>query len=322
MGKERPDPAQLRRDAGVTMPNVVRFPRRYVSLAVLALLLFTAVPGCSRHVDPSPATTDPVTSSLVRDTAVAYLLRSDVITNVDPLVMVLMAWIGSNWDMAQLDGLYGRAADMAEAELLGGIADTPSETATLARLVLPELRTPVADISPPARGERSTTAGLHAALYCDVRPLAATDAAHLEALAAGEGYDPTHALLAALWARDLGCADPFWATLQTTSTNRVAKEFSARLANAQDLAAVVDDISIEQAVLLVHTGRQDVVPAGWLDAVRRRQLPDGGWSVEAWEESTPAEAIRSDWHPTLLALWLFWAAESPGRGLPMVRAGS
>ncbi|MBM4361999.1 MAG: hypothetical protein FJ104_04920, partial [Deltaproteobacteria bacterium] len=136
-----------------------------------------------------------------------------------------------------------------------------------------------------------------AALYCDLRPLPPDYPATLTAAAGLGGYELTHVLLALVWAEENGCPPPLGA--------------AARAAIESEVAAIAGtpgpppDLVIEAEAFLHLARRTDLLHPALTDELLALQLDDGGFPV------VPA-SIRSDWHPTGLALWVLLAVKDPG----------
>jgi hypothetical protein len=144
-----------------------------------------------------------------------------------------------------------------------------------------------------------------AALYCDEVPVADDYEARLEAIADEGGYGLTHAALAIEWLEENGCDLPSEAL-----RDRVIERMAAGL-NVDDR---LDDIEIESAAFLYYLDRADRVPSGFPEVLLRAQNPDGGWP-ELWPDT---EGKGSDWHPTVLALWVLLESEGRSNGAPMI----
>jgi hypothetical protein len=241
--------------------------------------------------------------------AVGYL--ATVQGELDPLHKSFAAWIGRNWGWTDLVDLKDRAAADARDGLAAGYESVPEVTA-LARISLPSERQPLIDARSVPINE--TSVAIHAALYCDTRSVDASDTELLRRHSSGDGYDATHALLAALIAKDLGCDDALWDEVMQTSIDRVESELVWRLASSPSLDAAVDDLSLEQTAFLLQAGRRAAITPEWMAAIRSRQLDDGGWS----DMDPGQEEQSSKWHATLVALWALsaWSSAGSNAGLP------
>lgn len=291
---------------------LIRARIRKGSLRGLAIMAVTLVIGTF-----TPACSDSAVTVDGGPEAVAYFSNPDVLRNVDPLVKVMLAWVGTNWDWQPLEDVRSRAADEVHSIIDSGDVASNLEVFALARLALPEERTPL--VNARAEGLSDTSLALHAALYCDERALVPEDRELITGLIDDGGYGTTHALLAAFWAEDLDCDDPFWEQTRQVATTRISDELQQRLASSGELASMVDDLSIEQTAFLLHAGATDVATPAWLAGIRDRQLSDGSWYLNAWVDDYPAHESVDNWHPTLLALWALSAAAGPGRQQPMIR---
>lgn len=141
------------------------------------------------------------------------------------------------------------------------------------------------------------------ALHCRSIPYPAEYAARLEADLALGGYETSHVLLALMWIRDQGCADP-------TPAGFYARALDATAALIDADHAVVTDLEIECATLLAYLGESSRIPTGFVEGVLAAQLPSGGW------RAGPGEPALG--HTSALALWLLEEVLHPGSGVTNV----
>ena len=251
----------------------------------------TATASTATTVDAPAPTATATAADVDRAVAAGAASVAPQLGSIDVASASLFDYLYRNWGVEGLSGARPQAEQRAAA---GGLVD---DEALLERLVL-------ADAPPPGipTDTEPTTAALADALHCDRRPV---DGDRLAALAAGGGYDTTHAALALGWMQELGCPVP--ADLRGRVVDRMADE----LADAAD--EPVTDLAAEQSAMLVYLGAGDRVPAGWAGRLLEAQRPDGGWS----EGGRP-----SFWHMTLLAMWTLAGLSDPGSGAPVVVAAS
>ncbi len=251
----------------------------------------TATASTATTVDAPAPTATATAADVDRAVAAGAASVAPQLGSIDVASASLFDYLYRNWGVEGLSGARPQAEQRAAA---GGLVD---DEALLERLVL-------ADVPPPGipTDTEPTTAVLADALHCDRRPV---DGDRLAALAAGGGYDTTHAALALGWMQELGCPVP--ADLRGRVVDRMADELAA---TSED---PVTDLAAEQSAMLVYLGAGDRVPAGWAGRLLEAQRPDGGWS----EGDRP-----SFWHLTLLAMWTLAGLSDPGSGAPVVLAAS
>lgn len=211
--------------------------------------------------------------------------------DVDAGSLMVFDYLHRNWAVVELSD----AASLAVTRL--NAPNRSADDALLDRLVDPAARLPtVAEIE--ASG-LPTTRVLAAALHCDRRPLSAAQDEALASLTDGGGYNTTHAALAVQWMAELGCSAD--GSLRSEIVDKIAAELTS--------ATAVTDLALEQSSVLWYLGAIDEVPDDWRARVIAAQRADGSW-VDG----------ENTWHTTLLAVWTLLALDSPGKGVPMVRA--
>ncbi len=264
-------------------------------MALVALILLTAACGGSDSTESGdPVGAAPVVSEAASpgdavEAGASYL--EDRYATIDVASLSLIAYVGTNWD----DPVLAAAAGAAQDRLATGELD-PEEVA-MARMADP---TRIAEASLAREFEPdSTSATLARVLRCDVDPLTEADLDALDALAAGGGYDATHAALAVMWLDELGCQVADAAERRERLVEAIATELTA--------AGAMTDLAVEQSAVLHYLDAGDRVPDGWTDQVLATQRTDGGWGERV-----------STWHMTLLAVWTILAETETSEGLPMV----
>lgn len=143
------------------------------------------------------------------------------------------------------------------------------------------------------------------AMYCGSHPLGSSHADYANAAAAMGGYELTHVLAAYAIARDTGCAYPV-----------VIDSVSAWQAEASRLIGLdgATDLQMEAALVLLWSGRRDLVPVDFVNRVVSAQWRSGGWSLHEGDRSPSA-------HATFLAVLflLEWTQEPLGPLVPPAR---
>lgn len=300
-----------------------------VGLAIAAL----AGASCATQTSSPQAAVEPVvdldpgleTSAVAaRDRGADYLAgRFD---EIDPLHLSGLGYIHRRWGVADLENAAAAGRERLDALLdsgggslgggsgtAGGASDSvgvsvdPTEILALRRFVTPEYRE-----APKGDGLSEVAVLITDALYCDVVPVTNEDLARWDALTERGGYEATHVVMAWFVAGDVGCDDSGIAEAGQRAADRVAAEFTARLAAGVD-AADVDDLMIEQAAFLERVGRGDILTPAFIEALVAAQLPDGGWPRNVGDTT-------SDWHATALAVWALSAATTPSADARWVEA--
>jgi hypothetical protein len=141
------------------------------------------------------------------------------------------------------------------------------------------------------------------ALYCDQLPVPDGYESMLRAMVAKGGYERTHVALAIAWLGENRCA-PHLPALRA----EVAEKMAAGVRNDGRF----DDLEYESAAFLYYLGRGDLVPRDFPASLLEAQNADGGWA-EHWPG-----VERSNWHPTVFALWVLLASEGRDNGAPMI----
>ncbi len=266
-------------------------------LAATAVGCATADPEVGPQEGLSPASNIPVADIDVASGRASRFL-TDNVDAIDPLHLSTLAYLHRNFGIAELgDAALGAEAGLAAVE--EGRAprweygDT-RQILGMARLVDPDRRTP-----PNRRPDSAEVEVLMSGLYCDVRPLTGDDADLWEKEARKGGYDATHVLLAAAWAREVGCELGVVDDAIDEAAAITEAEFEQRYLGVPK-PADIDDLGLEQAVFIEYAGRQRVMTAEWVEAVLAAQRPDGGWALSPTGGGTFED---SHWHPTALALW-------------------
>jgi hypothetical protein len=144
------------------------------------------------------------------------------------------------------------------------------------------------------------------ALYCDQQGLTINYPAMLEGAAVQGGYMLTHALLACIWIQENGCEVPL-------SASFIKDIYRATAALIND-DSVVEDLELEAAAFLYLAGQGALVNDAFIDRVIAAQHDDGGWAQYL---DRPNE---SDWHPTILGLFLLLQREYPADSYPPMLA--
>ena len=170
----------------------------------------TATASTATTVDAPAPTATATAADVDRAVAAGAASVAPQLGSIDVASASLFDYLYRNWGVEGLSGARPQAEQRAAA---GGLVD---DEALLERLVL-------ADAPPPGipTDTEPTTAVLADALHCDRRPV---DGDRLAALAAGGGYDTTHAALALGWMQELGCPVP--AELRGRVVDRMADELA------------------------------------------------------------------------------------------------
>jgi hypothetical protein len=140
------------------------------------------------------------------------------------------------------------------------------------------------------------------ALYCDQEGLALNYPAMLEDAARQGEYMLTHVLLACIWIQENGCEEPL-------SPSFIQDIYRATAALIND-DAVVEDLELEAAAFLYLAGQGKLVNDAFVEHVIAAQHDDGGWAQYL---DKPNE---SDWHPTILGLFLLLHVKYPAESYP------
>jgi len=140
------------------------------------------------------------------------------------------------------------------------------------------------------------------ALYCDQLGLTDNYPAMLEGAAVQGGYLLTHALLACVWFKENGYAVP----LSARFINDIYYATATLIGNDP----VVTDLELEAAAFLYLAGQGALVDGAFVDRVIAVQNYDGGWLLSS---NTPG---KSDWHPSILGLFLLLHREYPADSYP------
>jgi hypothetical protein len=112
------------------------------------------------------------------------------------------------------------------------------------------------------------------------------------------GYELTHVAIAIRWLEENGC-EPHLPALRA----EVADAIAAGVRSDPH----VDDVELESAALLYYLGRPELVPADFPLSILPAQRGDGGWAA------LPDDP-RSDWHPTMFALWVLLESRAWANG--------
>jgi hypothetical protein len=140
------------------------------------------------------------------------------------------------------------------------------------------------------------------ALYCDRWGLSANYLEMLEEEAHRGGYLLTHVLLALVWIEENGCG-------ASLSNDFIEDVYHATAALIGD-DSVVEDLELEAAAFLYLVGQGALVDDAFIDRVIAVQNDDGGWTrfLDRLGES--------DWHTTILGLFLLLHVEYPAASYP------
>jgi hypothetical protein len=144
------------------------------------------------------------------------------------------------------------------------------------------------------------------ALYCDQQELTINYPAMLQGAAFQGGYLLTHALLACVWFQENGCAVPLPASF--------VNDMYLATASLIGDDPVVTDLELEAAAFLYLAGQGELVKDSFVELVITVQNSDGGWLLSS---DTPG---NSDWHPTILGLFLLLHREYPADSYPPMLA--
>jgi len=144
------------------------------------------------------------------------------------------------------------------------------------------------------------------ALYCDQQEPTLNYPAMLQGAAFQGGYLLTHALLACVWFQENGCAVPLPASF-------INAMYHATVTLIGD-DPVVTDLELEAAAFLYLAGQDALVNDAFIDRVIEVQNTDGGW---LFSSNTPG---NSDWHSTILGLFLMLRREYPADSYPPMLA--
>lgn len=142
-----------------------------------------------------------------------------------------------------------------------------------------------------------------AALYCDEYALPYGYLGQISEGLRGDGYWPTHAVLAAMWAQENGCwNENSWHTLRPLMREALLTTIAKRPG--------ADDIFAESVAILYYAGFADDVKPVWLAKLIAAQNADGSW------RATPESPIPNA-HTTGLALWALLEARRGGTTEPV-----
>lgn len=144
------------------------------------------------------------------------------------------------------------------------------------------------------------------ALYCDRMGLTDNYPAMLQGAAFQGGYMLTHALLACVWLKENGCGVP----LSPAFTNDMYHATATLIGND----AVVTDLELEATAFLYLAGQSALVDDAFIDRAIEVQNSDGGWSLSSDTQG------NSDWHPSILGLFLLLHREYPADSYPPMLA--
>ena len=136
------------------------------------------------------------------------------------------------------------------------------------------------------------------ALYCDQVPYPTDYMVTLRRGVDMGGYFVTHVALAAMWMRENGCDLPY--------SQAFFEEMVAVVATIPDGDDQVFDLEIEATALLPYLGHRELVNFAFVKAMLSAQREDGGWSLNSADTS-----MSSNWHPSVLALWVILSLEHP-----------
>jgi hypothetical protein len=241
-----------------------------MSIRVTAVLLAAAViTGCA-----SPRTLDPAAADAAIDRAQRYLQRQG---ELQPDELAVLSYLARKFDLPWVK-------ERRAPKVLQGLREGP--WGPFYRLLEPgyrvrqsallEARFPI---------DRMTLA----ALYCDLYGFPYDFRSQLASAFAGDGYWPTHAVVAAVWAQENGCFTAHeWPAMQTVILDALTRTLAAHPA--------VDDIFVEAVAMHYYAGLGDRVDQAWLAKIVAAQGFRGGWSVGRWDP-------RYNPHTTVLALW-------------------
>jgi hypothetical protein len=140
------------------------------------------------------------------------------------------------------------------------------------------------------------------ALYCDRWGLSADYLEMLEEEVQRGGYLLTHVLLALVWIQENGCG-------ASLSNDFIEDVYHADAALIGD-DSVVEDLELEAAAFLYLAGQDALVDDAFIGCVIAAQNDDGGWTRYF---DRPSE---SDWHSTILGLYLLLHVEYPAESYP------
>lgn len=146
------------------------------------------------------------------------------------------------------------------------------------------------------------------ALYADRNELPAEYPAILESAASRGQYMLTHALLAWVWLDE----NSFTLPMPGSFPEELYRE-NAALINGDN---VVTDLELEAAAFLYLAGQGRLVDSNFAAKVVAVQNSDGGWRLSS---NAPD---KSDWHPSVLALFLLLHLENPAESYPPMLAQS
>ena len=144
------------------------------------------------------------------------------------------------------------------------------------------------------------------ALYCDRNGLSLNYPTILYTAASTGDYMLTHVLLALVWIQENGCESPLPQSYATSVYSA-----SAVLINSDE---VVTDLELEAAAFLYLAGQDARVDDAFVDHIITTQNNDGGWRLF----SDASEA--SNWHPTILALFILLHVKYPADSYPPMLA--
>ena len=128
----------------------------------------------------------------------------------------------------------------------------------------------------------------------------------VEAAARGD-YMLTHALLAWIWIQENSCE----VELPEGFTGNLYRANAALINND----SVVTDLELEAAAFLYLAGQHTLVSTAFAQRVIASQNGDGGWLL------TSDKPGNSDWHPTVLALFVLSQLEYPAVSYVPMLAG-
>ena len=289
----------MKRTSGKKATFVVFFVIFFCCLLAITLFLRSALtPSSTPSLSPSPSVTpspSPVPSGLQNAVARAIDYLKD---SSEPWALLMLNVMYRRFGIAEFAGALQRYDQM--------LNENPSQAAIM------RVFRRIADYYNHLQNEDLQAVSEEVdmitvpALYCDRLGLS-TDYPEMFVGAAEQGGQLlTHALLAWIWIQDNSC------DLQLP--NGFVEYLYHANAALIDNDMVVSELELEAAAFLYLAGQGSLVSDVFVNHVMAVQNYDGGWSHSS---ETPS---YSNWHPTILGLFILLHVEFPAESYPPMLA--